>query len=181
MDTTMKNMSTPFQESAFRRWWKSRTFLQQRMIRMCMSLLVMILCFPLYYSGFFGTVDGPLHPSRIGDMLAGAGFTRVHFTAFFLLILIVALTWNWIYNLVCAAFGRRLTCKRVVDDEGTVCGAAVQRSQATDRKTGRKSALYVCACNHKRPDAHFHPVKKGTLAHAAWAVVLACAVIVLLS
>jgi hypothetical protein len=181
MDAAMKTLYQPHGESPFQRWWKSRSFIQRRMIRMCLSMLVMVLCFPLYYLGFFGTMEGPLHPSRIGDLLAGAGFTRVHFAIFFLLILIVALTWNWIYNLVCTALGRRLTCKRVVDDEGTICGATVRRSPATDRKTGRKSALYVCACNHKRPDAHFHPVRKGTLGHAAWAVVLACAVIVLLS
>jgi fumarate reductase subunit C len=160
MDTTMKTNNPIYQESLFRRWWKSRSFIQQRMIRMCMSMLVMVLCFPLYYLGLFGTVDGPLHPVRLGDTLAGMGMTRTHSITLFLCLLILAVTWNLIYNIACQALGARLTCKRTLDDEGTVCGAAVRRSRSVDRKTGQRAAQYECTHGHKRADAHFHPKKK---------------------
>jgi hypothetical protein len=178
MDTTMKTNDPIYHESLFRRWWKSRSFIQQRMIRMCMSMLVMILCFPLYYLGLFGTVDGPLHPARLGDTLAGMGMTQTHSTTLFLGLLILALTWNLIYNMVCLAVGARLTCKRTMDDGGTVCGAAVRRSRSVDRKTGQRAAQYECTHGHKRADAHFHPKKKGTASHVVWVICLAFFVIV---
>ena len=63
MDTIMKIHNPYHRETPLARWWHSRSFLQQRLIRLCLSILVMVLCFPLYYLGFFGTVDGPLHPA----------------------------------------------------------------------------------------------------------------------
>ena len=179
MDTTMKLFNPYEKESAFRRWWNTRTFIQRRMIRMWLSMLVMVLCFPFYYLGLFGTVEGPLNPQRIGDLLAGVGATRNHIIGFLLAVAIVATTWNWIYNLVSLQIGARLSCKRRVDDEGNLCGAVVRRSSTVDRKTGQSVAQYVCRHGHKRRDAHFHPVKKGHASHAIWAISLAFIAIVL--
>ena len=166
------------QESSYKRWWKSRNFLQQRLIRFCFSMLVMVVCFPLYYLGLFGGVEGPLNPARIGDHLSGMGVTRTHVMILFLSFLIIAVSWNWIFNLVSMMIGSRLTCKRTLDDEGHFCGAPVKRGSVIQKKTGRKAAQYVCARGHKRPDAHFHPVKKGTVSHSIWVISLAFCIIV---
>lgn len=179
MDTTIKAVTSHYRESAFRRWWKSLSFIQRRMIRMCLSMLVMILCFPLYYSGLFGTVDGPLHPSRIGQSLASMGVTQTHIVALLLVVLIIAATWNWVFNLLCLAKGARLTCNREMDGEGTVCGARVERSRSVNRKTGQSVAQYVCIQGHRRPDAHFHPARKGALGNALWMISMAFVVMVI--
>lgn len=165
-------------ENPFRRWWNTRTFLQKRMIRFCVSMIVMILCVPLYYAGFFGTVDGPLHPSRIGDSLAGMGVTRTHSALFFLSLVIIAVAWNWIFNLVSYLGGARLTCNKM-DEEGTPCGARVERRKVVQKKTGQSVHQYVCQKGHKRPDANFHPVQKGTISHTVWVIAAAFCVIVL--
>jgi len=175
MMTTMENYG---QESGFRKWWNGLDFLHKRLIRMLLSLLVMVLCFPLYYLGLFGSVEGPLNPARIGDFLAGMGVTKIHSLAFFLSFLIIAVSWNWIYNIVSLLVGARLTCKKV-DEEGKPCGARVERRKVEQKKTGQKVAQYVCANGHKRPDAHFHPVRKGTISHTVWLVALSFCVVVL--
>jgi len=179
MDSAMRAVNPYQKESAFRRWWRSRTFIQQRMIRMCLSILMMVLCFPLYYLGLFGTVEGPLNPARIGDALAAMDVTQTHVIGFLVAAAIIAATWNWVYNQISLMIGARLTCKRGMDDEGAVCGAAVRRSWAVDRKTGQRVARYVCSLGHKRSEAHFHPVKKGHASHALWAICLGFIVIVL--
>ncbi|MCJ7594023.1 MAG: hypothetical protein MUO52_04530 [Desulfobacterales bacterium] len=165
------------QESPFRRWWNSRSFVQKRMIRFCLSMLVMVICFPLYYLGLFGSVEGPLNPARIGDSLAGMGVTKTHAMSFFLSFLIISVTWNWIYNLVSHLSGSRLTCNRP-DDGGKPCGAAAERRRVTHKKTGKVVPQYVCANGHKRPEAHFHPVHKGTFSHTLWILALTFCVIV---
>ncbi len=173
------NPTNPYQESAFRRWWKSRSFIQKRLIRFCMSMLVMVLCFPLYYLGFFGSVEGPLHPASIGDGLAGLGVTQTHVTFFLLSVLTIAVTWNWICNFFSLTLGARLTCSRKTDENGNACGALVRRSKTVRRKTGESVTQYVCVLGHKRSDAHFHPIKKGAVSHSMWAVCLAFVLIVL--
>lgn len=178
MGIVMKTVKSDHQETPFRRWWNSRTFVQQRLIRFCLSMLMMVICFPLYYMGLFGTVEGPLNPSRLGDVLAGMGVTQTHILMFFIFILAIAVTWNWIYNLVCLGIGSRLTCRRETNGRGAVCGAAVRRSRILQRKTGERATQYVCVHGHKRADAHFHPVKKGAASHALWAILLSFAVIV---
>lgn len=175
LKTTMSDRG----QSPFHRWWNGLDLLQKRMIRMCLSMLVMILCFPLYYLGFFGSVDGPLHPARIGDTLAGMGTTRTHMAMLFLSILIMAVSWNWIYNWASLKTGARLTCKRKTDAEGTPCGEAVRREKVIGKKTGMATYRYVCVHGHKRRDAHFHPVKKGAVSHSLWAISLCFAMIVL--
>ncbi|MBP1742029.1 MAG: hypothetical protein H6Q48_4322 [Deltaproteobacteria bacterium] len=157
------------------------SFVHKRLVRMSLSTVVMILCFPLYYLGLFGSVEGPLNPARIGDSLAGMGVTKTHSLVFFLSFLIIAVSWNWIYNIVSLLLGSRLTCNKL-DEEGKPCGARVQRKKAVQKKTGQKVAQYVCANGHKRPDAHFHPIRKGMVSHTVWLVALTfCVVVFLLS
>ena len=99
----------------------------------------------------------------------------------FLSFLIIAVSWNWIYNIVSLLLGSRLTCNKL-DEEGKPCGARVQRKKAVQKKTGQKVAQYVCANGHKRPDAHFHPIRKGMVSHTVWLVALTfCVVVFLLS
>jgi hypothetical protein len=166
------------QESRFSKWWNGLDFVHKRLIRMLLSLLVMVLCFPLYYLGLFGSVEGPLNPARIGQTLAGLGVTKTHSMVFFLSFLIIAVTWNWIYNIVSHLVGARLTCKRP-DEEGKPCGARVERRRVEQKKTGQKVAQYVCANGHKRADAHFHPIQKGKISHTLWPIALIFCVIVL--
>jgi hypothetical protein len=173
----MKLSQTQHEESTFRKWWNSRSFIQRRMIRLCLSILVMLICFPLYYLGFFGGVEGPLNPSEIGDALARMGVTKTHSMIFFPTLLIVSVSWNWIYNLVSLVMGARLTCNKA-DDRGHPCGASVKRSKAIRKKTGKSVTQYVCLKGHKRPDAHFHPVRKGTVSHTLWVIALAFCVVV---
>ena len=92
-------------ETAFWRWWNRLSFVQKRLFRMFASMLVMVLCFPLYYLGLFGSVEGPLNPARIGDSLAGMGVTKTHSLVFFLSFLIISVSWNWIYNIVSLLMG----------------------------------------------------------------------------
>jgi len=174
MITTMENYG---QDNPFWRWWNKLSFVQKRLFRMSASMLAMILCFPLYYLGLFGSVEGPLNPARIGDALAGMGITKSHSFIFFLSFLIIAVSWNWIYNIVSLLLGHRLTCSKV-DDEGKPCGARVERRKVEQKKTGQKVAQYICTNGHKRPEAHFHPVKKGTVSHTVWMIALIFCVIV---
>jgi hypothetical protein len=167
MITTMEYKN----ESPFRRWWNSLDFLQKRLVRMGVSFLVMILCFPLYYLGFFGTVEGPLHPSNLGEGLASLGVTRIHSTVFFLTMLIIAVSWNWLFNLVSLAIGARLTCKKTGED-GKPCGARVERKKAVQKKTGKTVPQYICSHGHKLSEADFHPVQKGTFSHTLWVMAL---------
>ena len=62
-------------------------------------------------------MDGPLHPARIGESLAGMGLTKTHSMVFFLSFLIISLCWNWIFNIVSHLMGSRLPCNKV-DEEG---------------------------------------------------------------
>jgi hypothetical protein len=174
MMTTMENYG---QGNAFWRWWNKLSFVHKRLVRMSLSTVVMILCFPLYYLGLFGSVEGPLNPARIGDSLAGMGVTKTHSLVFFLSFLIIAVSWNWIYNIVSLLMGSRLTCNKL-DEEGKPCGARVERRKVEQKKSGQKVAQYVCANGHKRPDAHFHPVRKGMVSHTVWLVALTFCVVV---
>jgi hypothetical protein len=157
----------------------SGRFLRQRLRHFLLSILVMMVCFPLYYLGFFGSAEGPLNPADLGTKLASLGVTRTHLEVFSLLWLIVAIAWNWIYNLVSLKSGLRLTCSKKLDEEGTLCGAPVKRSKAASKKTGKSVTQYACAKGHKGPDAHFHPVTKGTVSHTLWVIALVFCVIVL--
>jgi len=105
------------------------------------------------------------------------GVTKTHSLVFFLSFLIIAVSWNWIYNIVSLLMGHRLTCNKK-DEEEKPCGARVERRKAVQKKTGQKVTEYVCANGHKRPDAHFHPVQKGRFSHTVWLVALTFCVVV---
>lgn len=180
MNETVKSME-PWAEyprpSPLRRWWNSRSFLQKRLLRLCSSMLVMVVCFPLYSMGLFGTVEGPLNPKNMGDVLAGLGVTQQHSLLLFVTFFIIALSWNWIYNLVSLAAGSRLTCSRPNAGGGS-CGGEAKRTREKDENRNT-IVRYRCGRGHLRPDAHFHPVKKGTYSHVLWVVSLAFCLIVL--
>lgn len=173
-----KNIPGFPQETLFRQWWNNRNFVQQRLIRFCLSMLVMIVCFPLYYLGLFGSVEGPLNPSRIGHFLAGMGVTQAHGMVFFLSLLIFAVSWNWIFNAVSYAMGSRLTCNHKMDADGNLCGARVKREKVLQKKTGHVTVRYACSEGHLRQDAHFHPVRKGAVSHTLWVSSLCFCIIV---
>ncbi len=156
--------------------WKNghgpRQFTHQRINRFILSILVMLVCFPLYYLGFFGSVEGPLQPVQIGQWLADIGVSKNHILVLFTSLTILTVTWNWIFNLSSLLIGSRLTCKWE-DRRGLICGVPVIFKKIFDKKTDRFLTQYVCSRGHKRHDAHFHPVKKGTVSHAVWMISLA--------
>lgn len=142
---------------------------RRRLHRFGLEMTVMGACFLLYYLGFFGGTAGPLNPSRIGDRLARLGATADHVLIFFIGLAILAVCWNWIYNLVSYLGGRRLTCSRT-DEDGVCCRAPVKRTQSISKRTGTTERRYVCALGHHRKEAHFHPVVKGTIGHTLWVI-----------
>lgn len=75
-------------------------YVQNRMKNFGLTMVVMGASFGLYYLGFFGGVEGPLQPGRIGERLAAMGFTGRHLLCLFLLLTLVAITWNWLYNAI---------------------------------------------------------------------------------
>jgi hypothetical protein len=173
---SMENLQ-PYKETPFRKWWRTRTFLQKRMISFCMSMLSLLICCLLYYEGFFGTVDGPLNPARLGESFGSMGVTKAHSMGFFLSLLIITTSWNWVYNIASNLIGARLTCNKT-DEEGKICGAKAQRKKVANEKTGKVVVQYICEKGHKRPQAHFHPVQKGTISNTVWLISLAFCVIV---
>ncbi len=158
--------------------WNTRTYFQQRLKNFAWTMIVMGASFALYYLGLFGNVEGPLQPAKLGENLAGIGISKTHLLVFFGCLTLISITWNWMYNLACHLVGLRLTCKRKIGAEGAVCGARVTRKKTVHKKTGRQAPAYVCEHGHKRLDAHFHPVAKGTLTHSVWVISLVlCAVV----
>lgn len=77
---------------------RRRGFIQSRLQNLGLSMMVMGLSFVFYYLGFFGGVEGPLSPGRIGDALARLGFSGRHLLMLCLSLTAIALTWNWLYN-----------------------------------------------------------------------------------
>ena len=62
------------------------------------NMVALALSIGLYYLGFFGTVEGPLNPSAIGQHLKTMGFSGKHLLYILFILFAVSLTWNWIYN-----------------------------------------------------------------------------------
>lgn len=75
-----------------------RSYFQHRVRSFGLTLVIMGISFGLYYLGLFGGVEGPLQPVHIGDKLAAMGFSSRHLLCLFLLLTVVAVTWNWLYN-----------------------------------------------------------------------------------
>lgn len=140
-------------------------------------MTVIGVCFFLYYLGFFGGAAGPLNPSRIGERLARLGATAEHVLIFFIGLAILAVSWNWICNLVFYLCGQRLTCSRT-ESGGGCCQAPVKRIKSCSKKDGTTARRYACAMGHTRAEAHFHPLRKGTIGHTLWVIAVIFAIIV---
>lgn len=153
-------------------------YLLRRVRNFGVSMIVLGICLALYYLGFFGSVEGPLSPGNLGEGLADMGISKSHILAVLFSFLIIAITWNWIYNLVSLLIGSRMTCNKT-DTHGIQCGAPVKRGRVAHKKTGNVVSQYVCTHGHKRPEAHFHTVKKGTVSHTLWVISLLFCVIIL--
>ncbi|MGA6924324.1 MAG: hypothetical protein WBY88_01515 [Desulfosarcina sp.] len=154
------------------------SFGRSRLYHFGLTMVVMGASFILYYLGLFGTVDGPLSPDNVGAFLSGLGVTRHHVIMMLLSILIFALSWNWVFNLTSAIVGARMTCKAGLKEVDGVCGAPVKRTRRTSKRSRQTVVEYVCPHGHRRSDAHFHPVKKGTISNTVW---VACLAFVLIS
>lgn len=141
---------------------------QQRMRRVSLNMAVMGASVALYYLGFFGRVDGPLNPTRIGAKLAALGFTGRHLLIALPIVLIIAITWNWLYNSICRLSGRRMTCLFHSNNDATYCALPVRPVQRN---------LFVCEAGHRCTAARFHPLKKGAFAHFTWMILLVFSVI----
>jgi hypothetical protein len=150
---------------------------QQRLFHFGVTMIVMGASFFLYYLGFFGRVDGPLNPAQLGEQLAVSGVSKTHFIILAAVWVLLSLSWNWIFNLACLRLGRRLTCSRV-DEDANTCGATVRRQSASQKKNSSRAQGYVCALGHIQPQAHFHPLKKGTFGHMLWVTSLMFAFVV---
>jgi hypothetical protein len=141
-----------------------------------LNMIVMAVSFALYFLGFFGGVEGPLTMTNIGRGLADLGFTSESFQGLLIAIFILALTWNWVLNLVAHLTGQRLTCTAGSAQEG-FCGELVERR----RSSGEKVWAYACPHGHARKEAHFHPIRKGRLANSVLAASLVMALMYYLS
>jgi hypothetical protein len=150
---------------------------QQRLFHFGITMIVMGVSFLLYYLGFFGRVDGPLNPAQLGEHLAASGVSKDYFLILAAVLVLLALSWNWIFNRVGFRLGMRLTCSRI-DADGACCHAPVKRMKSVSPKTGARVSRYVCTRGHKRPAAHFHPLKKGTVGHTLSAIALIFGIIV---
>ena len=162
-----KQIHSPLSETG-----EKEDFVRHRARRIGTTMVVMGASFALYYLGFFGGVAGPLEPARLGASLAGLGVTQRHVLVILLSILIMAVTWNWIVNLVGLITGARLCC--IGSGPGKEpCGAPVRRER------NRTGLQYVCVKGHRHTEAHFHPVRKGTISHTIWVTALAFCLVVI--
>jgi hypothetical protein len=155
-----------------------RGFARSRLHNFGLTMVVMGASFFLYYLGLFGTVDGPLTPANMGTVLSGMGVTRQHVIVVLLSILIFAISWNWVFNLTSALIGARMTCKAADTCGDGFCGAPVKRVRHISKRTGQTVVEYVCPSGHRRSEAHFHPIKKGSVSNTVW---MACLAFVLIA
>lgn len=156
----------------------SHGFARSRLHNFGLTMVVMGVSFILYYLGLFGTVEGPLTPSHMGASLSALGVTQRHIIIVLFFLLVGAVSWNWIFNLTSLVTGRRMTCKATLKDEEGFCGEPVKRTRRIAKRSGRTVVDYVCAGGHRCPEAHFHPVKKGTAGNTVW---MACLLFVIIA
>ena len=158
----------------------SNNYGRQRLKNFGTTMMVMGASFICYYLGLFGNVEGPLQPEKLGEALSGFGISQRHMLIAFLVLTIIAITWNWILNLVCFLTGARRTCIKVTGTGGKTCGAPVTNIQKNSfRKSGTPGIQYVCVHGHKCFKADFHAVKKGVVGHTLWALFLTFSIMVL--
>ena len=153
---------------------QGRSFVQQRLHHFGLTLMVMGASFFLYYLGFFGGVDGPLQPERIGERMAITGCSKVHVMILLSLLTVLAIIWNWIYNAVNRLLGRRRVCIYHSKKDGVPCGLPVTRQKGLE-----KAPQYVCRDGHASGKAFFISVKKGTVGHFVWMLCMVLTLIVL--
>lgn len=147
-----------------------RSYARRWKFRFGLNMIVMAVCFGLYYLGFFGRVEGPLSMANIGKSLAGLGFTVASFQWLLIAVFLILLTWNWVLNIIAHLAGKLLTCTQGSPEQG-FCGEWVERHRDRDGK----SWVYACPKGHLRSEAHFHPIRKGKLANSLLAISLAAA------
>ena len=75
------------------------TLARRQIKRFGWNMVVLAGSVGLYYLGFFGTTDGPLNPHRLGTTMADFGITGMHLTAGVILVFLISISWNWVYNL----------------------------------------------------------------------------------
>jgi hypothetical protein len=83
----------------------------------------------------------------------------------------IALTWNWVLNLIAHHSGQRMTCSKGSAQEG-FCGELVRR----ERDASGTGYTFTCPHGHRRGEAHFHPIRKGKLANSILMASLAAAI-----
>ncbi|MEJ2165716.1 MAG: hypothetical protein P8X90_09320 [Desulfobacterales bacterium] len=154
-----------------------RSYGQQRLAHFGITMIVMGVCFFFYYMGFFGGVDGPLNPAQLGENLSAAGVSKGHLVLAAAVLELLSLSWNWIFSLASLLLGRRLTCSRT-DEQGDICGEPVRRQALPQKKSSKRKQIYVCDHGHRQPNAHFHPLEKGTIGHMLWVISLLFALVV---
>ena len=149
------------------------SYIRKRAQSMGWSMVVMGGSFFLYYLGLFGNVQGPLAPGNLGESLAAMGVEKSHMLMFFLSFFIIALTWNYFFNLISFMIGSRRSCLK--KNQGHSCGAVTQKIKAGNKQ---KNIRYRCVKGHTCSDARFNPVKKGVVSHTIWVVAMVfCAII----
>ena len=157
-----------------------KDYVAMRLRNFGVSIIVMVVCFTLYYLGMFGGVEGPLEGKRLGETLLYYGLNQYHLLAVFLVLLAVAVSWNWIINYAARVRGTRLTCIRTSEEDGIqhVCGAEAKRIRQPG-KNGRTEIRYQCAKGHVLREARFHAVKKTAVTHTLWMIAATwCAMLV---
>jgi NO-binding membrane sensor protein with MHYT domain len=142
-----------------------------------LTMVVMGISFILYYLGFFGSVDGPLTPAKLGATLSGLGVTQRHVIVILLSLLIGAVSWNWVFNIVSALIGARMTCTARGKGSDGFCGLPAKRNRLVSKRSGQVVMTYVCDCGHRQSEAHFHPLKKGAVSNTVWIACLAFVII----
>jgi len=135
------------------------------------SMLVLGVSIGLYYLGFFGSVDGPLHPARLGKMLSHLGVTQIHLLITFIILFTVSLVWNWIYNLINRWAGKRFVCLHK-DKSGKTCGALANLQKTHEQKANTSNRVFVCEKGHTNANAQFLPLKKGKWGYTLCAAML---------
>lgn len=136
-----------------------------------LNMVVMALSFMLYYLGLFGTVEGPLNINSIARTMADAGisFTRDDLQIVLITLCVIALTWNWILNMVARQAGWNYSC---IAGKKEPCGQLARRS----RDENGQGWIYTCASGHKETRALFRPIRKGKVAICLLMVALASCV-----
>lgn len=144
---------------------------QRRLIGFFVNMVVMVLSIMLYYLGLFGTVDGPLNVTNIARVISSAGITTNDVQIILVILFVIALTWNWILNMVARRSGWNYSCAAGTKEKRP-CGQLVRRGP----DGGGQGWVYTCPSGHRRTEALFHPIRKGNLATSLLMVALVCCV-----